>query len=141
MIRNGVVPYRQRTHTVMAAACPVWGPAAAHSHGRKLLVLQSVRSNRQIQEEPDFHFLPEHAGALTETFNSNLADVQQPLLRQRVPPKGCAVTDVNRRGPFVMWVVPSVRRPIRHSDWHLTIRQIWLTISVNSSAAKKNAAV
>ena len=72
--------------------CPVW-KLAAWSHVRKLQVLQSNRlrtatgapwyiTNRQIHEDLGVPFFADHIRALTESFNSKLADAGNSLVRQ-----------------------------------------------------------
>jgi hypothetical protein len=76
----------------MGYACPIWR-SAARSHVRKLLVLQSkcLRvasnepwrvSNRQTYENLGIPFFADHIRALTESFDSKLADATNPLVRQ-----------------------------------------------------------
>jgi len=73
--------------------CPAWR-SAAPSHVRRLQVLQSkclrlatgahwYVSNRQIHEDLGVPLLADHIKALTESFDSKLADVGNPLVRQR----------------------------------------------------------
>ena len=71
---------------------PIWR-SAARSHVRKLKVLQSkclhiatiapwYTSNRQIHEDLEVLFFADHITALTESFDSTLADVGNPLVWQ-----------------------------------------------------------
>jgi hypothetical protein len=91
-IRNGVLLYRQLIRPMMDYACPVWR-SAARSHIRKLQVLQSkclriatsapwYMSNSQIHEDLGVPFLADHIRALTDSFDSKLADAGNPLVRQ-----------------------------------------------------------
>ena len=77
---------------LMDYACPVWR-SAARSHMRKLQVLPSkclriatgapwYISNRQLHENLGFPFFADHIRALTESFESKLADAGNPLDRQ-----------------------------------------------------------
>jgi hypothetical protein len=91
-IRNGVLLYRQLIRPMMDYACPVWR-SAARCHISKLQVLQSkclriatgapwYMSNRQIHEDLGVPFFADHIRDLTESFYSNLADAENPLVRQ-----------------------------------------------------------
>jgi len=76
----------------MDYACPAWR-SAAHAHVQKLQVFQSkcVRlatgapwyvRNRQIHEDLGVPMFAEQLRALTESFDSTLADVGNPLVLQ-----------------------------------------------------------
>jgi hypothetical protein len=91
-IKNGVLLYKQLIRPVMDYACPIWR-SAAHTHVRKLQVLQSkclriatnapwYVNNRQIHDDLGIPFFADHIGALTESFDSKLADAGNPLVRQ-----------------------------------------------------------
>jgi hypothetical protein len=91
-IRNGVLLYKQLIRPMMDYACPAWR-AAARSHVRRLQVLQSkclrlvtgapwYLSNRQIHEDLGVPLFADHIRALTASFDSRLADVGNPLVRQ-----------------------------------------------------------
>jgi hypothetical protein len=91
-IRNGVLLYRQLIRPMMEYACPVWR-SAARSHIRKLQVFQSkclriatsapwYMSNRKIHEDLGVPFFADHIRALTDSFDSKLADARNPLVRQ-----------------------------------------------------------
>jgi hypothetical protein len=91
-VRNGVLLYKQLLRPMTDYACPVWRSAAC-SHFGKLQVLQSkclriatnviwYVSNRQIHEDLGIPFFADHIRALTESFNSKLADAGNPLVRQ-----------------------------------------------------------
>ena len=67
--------------------------SAARTHVRRLQVLQSkglrlvtgvpwYLSYRQIHEDLGVHFLADHIRTLTASFDSRLADVGNPLVRQ-----------------------------------------------------------
>jgi 4-amino-4-deoxy-L-arabinose transferase-like glycosyltransferase len=77
---------------MMDYACPAWR-SAARTHVRKLQVLQfkCLRlatvapwyvSNRQIHEDLGVPLFTDHIRALTASFDSKLADVGNPLVRQ-----------------------------------------------------------
>ena len=87
-VTNGVLLYKQLIRPMMDSACPAWR-SAARNHVRRLQVLQSKYlrlatgalwyvSNRQIHED----LFADHIRALTVSFDSTLADVGNPLLRQ-----------------------------------------------------------
>ena len=91
-VRNGVLLYKQLIRPLMDSACPAWR-SAARSHVRKLQVLQSkclrhatgapwYASNSQIHEDLDVPLFADHIGALTESIDSKLADVGNPVVRQ-----------------------------------------------------------
>ena len=91
-IRNGVLLYKQLIRLLMDYACPTWR-SAARTHVRRLQVLQSkclrlvtgapwYLSNRQIHEDLGVPFFAAHIRALTASFDSRLADVGKPLVRQ-----------------------------------------------------------
>jgi hypothetical protein len=91
-VRNGVLLYKQLIRPMMDYACPAWR-SAARSHVRRLQVLQSkclrlatgghwYVSNRQIHEDLGFPLFAYHVRALTASFDSKLADVENPLVRQ-----------------------------------------------------------
>ena len=77
---------------MMDYACPVWR-AAAHSHIRKLQVLQSkclriatnapwYIGNKQIHDDLGVPYFSDHIRSLTERFDSKLAGVGNPLVEQ-----------------------------------------------------------
>jgi hypothetical protein len=91
-VGNGVLLYKQLVRPMMDCACPIWRSAAS-SHVRKLQVLQSkclriatiapwYVGNRQIHEDLGIPFFADHITALTESFDSKLADAGNPLVRQ-----------------------------------------------------------
>jgi hypothetical protein len=91
-IRKGVLLYRHFIRPMMDNACPIWR-SAAHTHVNKLQVLQSkclriatnapwYVSNRQINEDLGIPFVDDHIRALSESFDTNLADAVNPLVRQ-----------------------------------------------------------
>jgi hypothetical protein len=91
-IRNGVLLYRQLIRPMMDYACPV-RRSTARRHIRKLKVLQSMclrfaigapwyMSNRQIHEDLVVPSFADHIRALTDSFDSKLADAGNPLVRQ-----------------------------------------------------------
>jgi hypothetical protein len=90
--RNGVLLYKQLIRRMMDYACPI-RRSAARSHVWKLQVLQSkflciatnapwYFSNRQIHEDLGIPFFADHIRALTESFDSKLADAGNPLVQQ-----------------------------------------------------------
>jgi len=91
-VRKRVLIYKQLIRPMMDYACPAWR-SAAHTHVRRLQVLQSkclrlgvgapwYVSNRQIHEDLGVPFFDDHIRALTASFDSKLADVRNPLVRQ-----------------------------------------------------------
>jgi hypothetical protein len=91
-VRNGVLLYKQLIRPVLDYACPIWS-SAARSHVRILQVLRSKSlriatdapwyvSNRQIHEDLGIPFFADHTRALTESFDSKLADAGKTLVRQ-----------------------------------------------------------
>jgi hypothetical protein len=93
-VRNGVMLYKQLIRPMMDYACPAW-MSAARTHVQKLQVLQSkclhlatgapwYVSNRQIHEDVGVPLFAKHIRALTESFDSKLADMGNPLIRQLI---------------------------------------------------------
>jgi len=91
-VRNGVLLYKQLIHPMLDYACTAWR-SAARTHVRRLQVLQSkclrlatcaplYVSNRQIHEDLGVPLFADHIRALTASFDSKLADVGNPLVRQ-----------------------------------------------------------
>ena len=91
-IRNGVLLYKQLIRPMMDYACPAWR-TADRTHVRRLEVLQSkclrlatgapwYVSNRQIHEDLGVPLVADHIRALTESFDSKLANVGNPLVWQ-----------------------------------------------------------
>jgi hypothetical protein len=91
-VRNGVLLYKQLIRPMMDYMCPAWRSAAC-THVRRLQVLQSkclrlatgapwYVSNRQIHEDLSVMLFADHIRALTVSFNSKLAYVGNPLVRQ-----------------------------------------------------------
>jgi hypothetical protein len=91
-VRNGVLLYKQLIHPMMDYACPICR-SAARSHVWKPQVLQSkclriatnapwYVGNRQVHEDLGIPFFADHIRALTESFDSKLADTGNPLVRQ-----------------------------------------------------------
>ena len=91
-IRNGVLPYKQLISPLMYYACHALR-SAARTHVRRLQVLQSkclrlvtgapwYLSIRQIHENLGVPFFADHIKVLTANFDSRLADVGNPLVRQ-----------------------------------------------------------
>jgi hypothetical protein len=91
-VRNGLLLYKQLFRPMMDYACPACR-CATRSHVRRLQVLQSkclrldpvtlrYVSNRLIHEDLGVPLLADHIRALTASFDSKLADVGNPLVRQ-----------------------------------------------------------
>jgi hypothetical protein len=91
-VRNGVLLYKQLIRPMMDYACPAWR-SAARSHVQRMQVLQSKYflvatgapwyvSNKRIHEDLGVPLFADHIRALTASFDSKLADVGNPLLRQ-----------------------------------------------------------
>jgi hypothetical protein len=91
-VRNGVLLYKQFIRPTMDCACPAWR-SAARCHVRRLQVLQSkclrlatgapwYVSNRQIHEDLGVPLFADHIKVLTASFDSKLADEENPFLWQ-----------------------------------------------------------
>jgi hypothetical protein len=91
-IRNGVLLYKQFIRPMMDYACPIWR-CVARNYVKHLQALQSkclriatgapwYISNRQIPKDLGVPFFEEHTRALTESYDSKLAGVGNPLIRQ-----------------------------------------------------------
>jgi len=91
-IRKGVLLYKQLIRPLMDYAYPTWR-SASRTDARRLQVLQSkclrlvtgapwYHSNRQIHEDLGVPFFADHISALTASFYSRLADVENPFVRQ-----------------------------------------------------------
>ena len=91
-IRNGVLLYKQLIRPLMDYACPALR-SAARTHVWRLQVLQAeclplvtgapwFLSNRQIPEDLGVPLFADHIRALTASFDSRLADVENLLVRQ-----------------------------------------------------------
>ena len=91
-VRNAVPLYKQFIRALMDYRCPAWR-STARSHVRKLEVLKSkclrlasgapcYVSNRQMHEDLGVPLFANHIRGLTKSFNSKLADVGNPLVRQ-----------------------------------------------------------
>jgi hypothetical protein len=89
---NGVLLYKQLIRPMMDYACPAWR-SAARTLVRRLQALKSkclrlttgapwYVSNRQIHKDLGVPLFADHIRALTASFDSKLADVGNPLLRQ-----------------------------------------------------------
>jgi hypothetical protein len=89
---NGVLLYKQLIRPMMDYACPVWR-SFAHTHINRLKLLQSkclriatnvpwYVGNKQIHEDLEIPFFPVHIRALTESFDSKLANAGNPIVRQ-----------------------------------------------------------
>jgi len=91
-IRNGVLLYKQLIRHMMDYLCPAWR-SAARAHVWRLQVLQSkflrfatcapwYVSNRQIHKDLGVSLFAYHIRTLTASFDSKLADVRNPIVRQ-----------------------------------------------------------
>ena len=91
-VGNGVLLNKQLIRPEMYYACPDCS-YGSRTHVRRLLVLQSkclrlatgapwYVSNRQIHEDLGVRLFADHIRALTASFDSKLADVENPLVRQ-----------------------------------------------------------
>jgi hypothetical protein len=91
-IRNGFLLYKQLIRPMLDNACHIWR-CAARSYFEQLQALQSkclrvatdapwYISSRQIQEDFGVPFFEEHSRALTESYDSTLAGLGNPLVRQ-----------------------------------------------------------
>jgi hypothetical protein len=91
-VRNGILLYKQLIRPMMDYACPAW-KSAARTHVRRLQVFQSrclrlatgapwYVSNRQTHEDLGVPLLTDHIRALIASFDSKLADVESPPVRQ-----------------------------------------------------------
>jgi hypothetical protein len=91
-LRNGVLLYKQLIRPTMGYAYQIWR-CAASSYVEQLQALQSkclriatvapwYISSRQIHEDLGLPFFEEHTRALTESYDSKLAGVWNPLVRQ-----------------------------------------------------------
>jgi hypothetical protein len=91
-VRNGVLLYKQLIRPMMDYACPAWISAAC-THVRQLQALQSkclrlatgdpwYVSNRHIHEDLGVPLFADNIRTLASSFESKLADVGNPLLRQ-----------------------------------------------------------
>jgi hypothetical protein len=91
-IRNGVLLYKQLIRPMMNYACPIWRCAASsyveqlHDlHSKCLRIATGAPwyiSSRQIHEDFGVPFFEEHTRALTDRYDSKLAGVGIPLVRQ-----------------------------------------------------------
>jgi hypothetical protein len=90
--RNRLLLYKQLIRPMINYTCPAWR-SAARSNVRSLQVLQSkclhlatgapwYVSNRQIHEELGVPLFADHIRALTASFDSELADVENTLVRK-----------------------------------------------------------
>jgi hypothetical protein len=86
--RYGVLLYKQLIRPMMDYACPAWR-SVVRTHVQRLQVLQSkclclatgapwYVSNRQIHEDLGVPLFADHIRALTASFDSKLADVENP---------------------------------------------------------------
>ena len=146
---------------MMDYACPAWR-SAARSHVRRLQVLQSMClrlatgapwyvSNRQTHEDLGVPLFADHIRALTASFDSKLADVENPLVRQlgrylrwpRVDPVALGVsqgrqepTGQSRPSPAM---AKSTKRIAFGADQPSIFRRHCLKISVIFLSCKANA--
>jgi hypothetical protein len=91
-MRNGIMLYKQLIRLMMDHASPIWR-CATRSYVKQLQVFQSkclriatgapwYISDRQIHEDFGVPFFEEHTKALTESYDSKLAGVWNPFVRQ-----------------------------------------------------------
>jgi hypothetical protein len=91
-VRNVLLLYKQPIRPMMDYACPIWR-STARIEVQKLQVLECkchrnatsspwYVGNRQIHEDLGISFFTDHIRALTESFDSKLADAGNPLVRQ-----------------------------------------------------------
>jgi hypothetical protein len=91
-LRNGVLLYKQLIRPMMDYACLIW-MCAGRSYVEQLQDLQSkclrnatgarwYISSRQILEDLGMPFFEKHTRALSESYDSKLAGVGNPLVRQ-----------------------------------------------------------
>ena len=91
-VRNGVLLYKHIIRPLMDYTCPAWR-SAARSHVRRLQVLQSMCLRlatgapwyvikRHIHEDLGNPLLADHIRTVTESIDSNLPGVGNPLVRQ-----------------------------------------------------------
>ena len=162
-VRNGVLLYKQLIRPLMDYACPAWR-SAARSHVRRLKVLQSkclrlgtgapwYVSNRQIHEDLGVPLFADHIRALTESFDSSLADVGNPLLRQlgrylswpRVDPVAWRESQGRQGTPGQSGPSPvmakSTKRIAFGAEQPSAIRLPWLRFPVIFLSCKANARV
>jgi len=119
-IRNGVLLFNQLFRPLMEYACPAWR-SADQTHVRRLQFLQSkclrlvtcapwYLCNRQIHEDLCVPLSADHVRALTASFDSRLADVENPLVRQHGRYLLWPMV-----GPFARSVNPERREPADQS--------------------------
>jgi hypothetical protein len=91
-LKMGVLLYKRLIRPILDYACPAWS-YAARTHVRRLQLLKSkclrlatgalrYVSNRQIHEDVSVPLFAVHITALIVSFDSKLADVGNPLVRQ-----------------------------------------------------------
>jgi hypothetical protein len=91
-VRNGVLFYKQLIRPMIDYAYPIWR-YAARSHVLKLQALKykylgiatsspRYAGEKQIHKDLGIPFLADYMRALTESFNSKLADAENSLVRQ-----------------------------------------------------------
>jgi hypothetical protein len=152
-------PNISQTHSF----CPAWR-SAARTHVRKLQVLQSkclrlatgaswYVSNKQIHEDLGVPLFADHIRALTSIFDSKLADVGNPLVRQlgrylrwpRVDPIAWRESE-GRQGPAGQSrpspaMAKSTKRIAFSAYQPSAFRIPWLRFSVIFFSCKENARV
>jgi len=91
-VKHGILPYKQLIRPMIDDACPAWR-SDAHTHCLRLHILQSkclrlatgppsYVSSRQIHEDLGVPLFADRIRSLTASFDSRLADVMKPLVRQ-----------------------------------------------------------
>jgi hypothetical protein len=162
-VRNGVLLYMQLIRPKMDYACPAWR-SAAHSHVRRLQVLQSkclrlatvapwYVSNRHLHEDLGLPLFADHFIALTSSFDWKLADVENRLLRQlgrylrwpRFDPVALGVYQGRQEPAGQSRPSPSMAKSTKRFafgvDRPSTLQLPWLRFSVIFFRCKENARV
>jgi hypothetical protein len=88
--RSGVLPYKQLIRPMIDYACLAWRSAAGTMSGDYKCYNQNVfafllvppERNMQIRVDLDVPLFADHIRALTASFDSMLAEVGNPLVRQ-----------------------------------------------------------
>jgi len=162
-VRNGVLLYKQLIRPMMDCACSAWR-SAARSHVRMLQLLQSkclrlatgdpwYVSNRQIHEDLGVPLFADLIRALTASFDSNLANVENPLVRQfgrylrwpRVDPVVWGASQGRQEPAGQSRPSPAMAKPTKRiafgADQPSAFRLTWLRFSVIFLSCKANARV
>jgi hypothetical protein len=144
-------------HPMMDYACPVWR-SAARTHVHKLQVLQTkclriatnaprYVCNRHIHKAVGIPFFADHSRTLTESFDSNLYDADNPLFRQLGRHLCHPRADWSYPRATEDWCsagqsrLPLKWRPSRLNALSNTSRLQWLRFSVPFLSCKANTRV